>query len=214
MKKAVCLMLALCILFTLAACGKKKEGTLVAYKDDEGNIVTEYIENTNDSDKTPENIDDEVVITIPFVLVGKEYRNDLAKYCEVNGFERCELNEEAQTVTITMGSLTYDLNLMRMGIQVMSNIGSTVDSGEYPYVRELESYSENFDEIVMLVDGEGYKADKQSSLLPYFLGECGMFYQIYTTENVYKCTVKIKDAETGEIIDEKYYETDNTGKEY
>ncbi|MBQ8503005.1 MAG: hypothetical protein IJ491_01875 [Clostridia bacterium] len=216
MKKIICLSLALCLLLTLAACGKKKdEGTLVAYKDDEGNIVTEYVsENEEDKEKNKNDIDNEVKVTLPLVLIDSEYRNDIDAYCEANGFIKGKINEKDQTVTITMRALTYDLNLVRIGTKVMSNIGSAIDSGEYPYVQKLESYSENFDEIVMLVDGEGYKADKQHSLLPYYLGECGMYYQLYTTENEYRCTVKIKDAKTGEIIDEEYYETDNYGKEY
>lgn len=215
MKKIICLLLAVCILFTLAACGKKKdEGTLVAYRNDEGEIVTEYVTDTEENNTEQKEIDDEVKITMPLVFLGEEYEDDLAAYCEANNFISCKLNEKDQTMTVTMRALTYDLNLVKIGTQVMRNIGSAVDSGEYPYAQKLESYSQNFDEIVMLVDGKEYKKDEQSSLLPYFLGECGMFYQIYTTENEYHCTVKIKDAESGEIIEEKYYETDNTGKEY
>lgn len=215
MKKIICLLLAVCILFALAACGKKKdEGTLVAYRNDEGEIVTEYVTDTEENNTEQKEIDDEVKVTMPLVFLGEEYKDDLAAYCEANNFISCKLNEKDQTMTVTMRALTYDLNLVKIGTQVMRNIGSAVDSGEYPYAQKLESYSQNFDEIVMLVDGKEYKKDEQSSLLPYFLGECGMFYQIYTTENEYHCTVKIKDAESGEIIEEKYYETDNTGKEY
>lgn len=217
MKKIICAVLCLTFLFTLAACGKKKdEGTLVAYRDDEGNVVTEYVTTTKSSknDSGKKDINEEVEVTMPLIFVSEEYRNDLDAYCEANGFISCKLNEKDQTVKIKMNSLTYDLNLVKIGTQVMSNIGNTIDSGEYPYVVNLESYSDNFDEIVMLVDGEGYKKDNQSSLLPYFLGECGMFYQVYTTQNEYECTVKIKDEKSGEIIFEKTYKTDNKGTEY
>lgn len=213
MKKIICVALIITVLFSLAACGKKKqEGTLFAYKDENGNIVTEYL--AEEETKGREAADDEVKVTMPLVFLDEEYRNDIKKYCEEFGYIEAAVNEKKQTVTVIMRALSYDLNLVKIGTTVMRNIGDTIDSGEYPYVKNLESYSPNFDEIVMLVDGEGYKKDAQHSLLPYFLGECGMYYQIFTTENEYHCTVKIKDEKTGEIIDEKYYETDNTGKEY
>lgn len=215
MKKIICAVLCLTFLFTLAACGKKKdEGTLVAYKDDEGNIVTEYVTTTKSSDIGKKDINEKVEITIPLVLVGEEYKNDLDAYCQANGFISCKLNKKDQTVEIKMNSLTYDLNLVKIGTSIMRNIGNIVDSDDYPYAKKLESYSDNFDEIVMLVDGEGYKADNQASLLPYSLGEYGMFYQVYTTQNEYKCTVKIKDEKSGEIIFEKTYKSDNKGTEY
>ncbi len=213
MKKIICIALALTVLFTLSACGKKKqEGTLFAYTDENGNIVTEYHEQEETLGR--EAADDEVKITMPLVFLDEEYRNDIKKYCEDFGYIEATVNEKKQTVTVIMRALSYDLNLVKIGTTVMRNIGETVDSGEFPYVKRLESYSPNFDELVMLVDGEGYKKDAQHSLLPYFLGECGMYYQIFTTANEYHCTVKIKDEKTGEIIDEKYYETDNTGKEF
>lgn len=213
MKKIICLALALTVLFSFAACGKNKQkGNLVAYKDDEGNIVTEYMKEEETLGR--EAADDEVKVTMPLVFLDEKYRNDIKKYCEDFGYIEAAVNEKKQTVTVIMRALSYELNLVKIGTTVMRNIGETVDSGEYPYVKRLESYSPNFDELVMLVDGEGYKKDDQHSLLPYFLGECGMYYQIFTTENEYHCTVKIKDEKTGEIIDEKYYETDNTGKEY
>ncbi len=214
MKKIICAVLSLVLVFALASCGKKDDGTLVAYKDDEGNLVTEYREEPKNDGKDENNIDDEVKITIPLVFIDEKFGKDIEAYCKANSFTSGEINEKEQTATITMRALTYDLNLVRIGTQVMSSIGNTIDSGEYPYVKNIESYSDNFDEIVMLVDGEGYKADKQGSLLAYFIGECGMFYQVYTTENEYECTVKLKDEKSGEIIFEKTYKTDNKGREY
>lgn len=217
MKKFICICLCAVFVLTLAACGKKKEeGPLVAYRDDEGNIVTGYATTTkqNKKDNGKKDINEEVEITMPLVFVGEEYKNDLESYCKTNGFISCKLNKKDQTVEIKMNSLTYDLNLTRIGTQIMRNIGNMIDSGEYPYAKKLESYSDNFDEIILLVDGEGYNADNQASLLPYSLGEYGMFYQVYTTENKYKCTVKIKDEKSGEIIFEKTYKSDNKGTEY
>lgn len=216
MKKFICAVICLTLIFTLAACGKKEEeeGKLVAYKDTDGNVVTEYVTIEDSKNDEVKDMDKEVKITIPLVILDEKYRTDPDAYCKDYGFIDCKTNEKDQTITITMRSLTYDLNLARIGIQVMTNIGTAIDSGQYPYVIRLDSYTDNFDEIVVLVDGEGYKADKQNSLLSYFIGECGMFYQIYTTENEYHCTVKIKDEKTGEILDEEYYETDNHGKQY
>ncbi len=222
-KNAICLALVLVMVVLFAACSKKEDkGPLFAYTDADGKVVTGYAEDIDTQkddgeekdDNGNKNPDKKISITMPLVFLGEEYINDVDSYCEVNGFIKGKINEKDQTVTITMRALTHDLFLVKIGMQVMSNIGGVVDSGDYPYVKELESYSDNFDEIVMLVDGKKYEADQQHSLLPYYLGECGMYYQVFTTENEYECTVKIKDAKSGKIIDEQHYETDNFGKEY
>lgn len=215
MKKVISSVSAIALVFVLlaglAACGKKQEeGKLYYSYDEEGNIVSEFVELTT-GDR--EAMYDERKVTMPLSFVDKKYHNNLDKYCKDYGYISCSLNEKDQTVTVIMKALTYDLNLVKIGMQVMTSIGDAIDSGTYPYAVKLESYSENFDEIVMLVDGEGYKADPQSSLLPYMLGECGTYYQVFTTENQYKCKVIIKDAETGEELFNKTYKTSNTPKE-
>ena len=215
MKKTVCAISAIVLVFalfiTLAGCKKKEENGKLYYSyDDEGNIVSEYVETTTGN---REAMDDERKVTMPLAFVDKKYHHNLDAYCKDYGYISCTLNEKDETVTVIMKALTYDLNLVRIGMQVMTSIGDAIDSGDYPYAKKLESYSENFDEIVMLVDGKGYKADKQSSLLPYMLGECGMYYQVYTTENKYQCKVIIKDADTGEELFSETYKATNSPKE-
>lgn len=220
MKKLICSLLCITLVFALAACGKKaeeEEGRLVAYKDTDGNVVTEYItleQTENKGGSEEKDIEAPVEITVPLAIIDKKYHSEPEKFCKENSYISCQFDEEKQTATITMRSLTYSLNLTKVGIQIMGNIGTVVDSGEYPYVIKLDSYTENFDELVILVNGEEYEKAGDTSVLLESLGECGLFYQIYTTENKYSCTVKIKDEQSGKIIDEEQYRMDNSGKKY
>ena len=79
MKKILCLMLAVSVLFTLAACSKKQEGTLVAYRNDEGDIVTEYVADVSENEGEKD-IDGEVRVTMPLVFVDENTKMTLQHF--------------------------------------------------------------------------------------------------------------------------------------
>lgn len=154
-----------------------------------------------------------VNFTMPLSLLEEDDRKDLDGFCKKNNYEDCVINEAEKTFTVTMKALTHDFMLTNVGIQVIRNIGKVFDLKAYSYVKELDSYNDDFSEIVLLVDGKEYvEAENRERLLSH-MGSCGIYYQLYTAENTYVCRVIIKDADSGEIIDAKSFEQDNYGTE-
>lgn len=152
-----------------------------------------------------------VNFTMPISHLPDEAREDMKKYCAENNYESCVINEADGTYTVTMKALTHDFMLTRVGLQVIKNIAKAFDVKAYSYVKDIDSYNDNFSEITLLVDGEGYAAAKNRETLLAHVGSCGIFYQLYTPENTYTCRVIIKDEASGEIIDAKSFEQDNYG---
>ena len=99
--------------------------------------------------------------------------------------------------------------LSGVGLQVIKSIVTLLDNEDYPYVKQLGNYNSDFSEIELLVDAKEYKAAKNSGDIAPFVAGCGIFYQMYSTENSYKCKVIIKSVKSDKIIDEYYAEQNN-----
>lgn len=191
-KRIICACLCLLLLFSFASCSKRGGDPSSAIK---------ITATSGDGD-----IKDTVKITIPLSFVDEEYHNNLDLYCEKYGYISAKLNEKDETVTIKMNALSHDLLLAQIGMKVIKSIYNIVESGDYPYVKSIDSYdSKNFSEVVVSVDKEKYEADKTSSLMPFALAQCCFVYQAYTESTDYKCTVTVADAKTKDIISTKTY---------
>ena len=111
-----------------------------------------------------------------------------------------------------MNSLAHDMMLINVGIQTIKNMANSIESEKYPFFKELNKYNDNFSEITVFVDKAGYTAegtDKEGFMA--FIAGCGIYYQLYTTENDYTCKVVIQDKESGEILDAKIFQQNNSG---
>lgn len=153
-----------------------------------------------------------VQFTMPLYYLEEKYRNDLDLFCKENNYEACTIDETAQTFTVTMNSLVHDMMLINVGIQVIKNMANNIESEKYPFFKELNKYNDDFSEITILVDKAGYNAsttDKEGFMA--FIAGCGIYYQLYTEKNEYSCKVVIQDKESGEILDAKSFEQNNSG---
>lgn len=203
MKKIVSFSLSLLILLTFCSCGKgKNESTPQG--------VTINIEETKKPEATKEEKSENktIKIKLPVELIEEKYRDNLDVYCSSYGYESAKLNKDG-TVTIKMSALTHSLLLTRMGMTVMSQIGSVLDSGDYPYFKDIGVYNEDFSYIVLLVDGKEYKEESTSNFLPYVVSEFCMYYQLYTTRDNYQCEVVIADEKTKEVVYSNIYTSEN-----
>lgn len=213
MKKV--LIAAICVLVILvgiiaadAIITKKNEITVTQvnrYTD--GDVqVTETVEiPTKDRNAT-------VQFTMPLYYLEEKYQNDLDTFCKENGYIACTIDKQAQTYTVTMNAMNHDFMLVSVGIQSIKNIANSIESEKYPFFKELNKYTDDFTEITVLVDAEGYKAEgvDRESFMAYIAG-CGIYYQLYTVENEYSCEVTVKDQKTGEVIDAKVFRQNNSG---
>ncbi len=206
MKKYAAFLLCLVLLFSLSACKKQEQ------ENDTGTAITVNLDETKKAEakeKTGEN--DVIKINIPLAIIEEEYQNDLDAYVEKYGYISAKLGAN-DTVTLKLSGQSHSLLLSRMGMTVMKEIGSILDSGDYPYFKNIGTYNDDFSYMVLLVDGEEYEDDKTSNFLPYVVSECCMYYQLYTTRTSYECEIIIADEKTNEIIYQNTYDLNDFTK--
>ena len=157
--------------------------------------------------KDPERL---VEITMPLSYYDAVNKCDVSGFFSKSSYHSCRINEEKKTFTVTIKSITHDFMLANVGIQVISTIGSILDSDEYPYIKGLGTYNSDFSEIEFIVNEESYKSAKNTAKMFELAGSSGIFYQLYTTENSYKCTITLTDEATGEKVAEKTFRKSNS----
>ena len=187
---------------------KKEEAGTVTY-------VSEYYDNgtqqTTVVEVSVKDPDAPVSFTMPISHLDEKDRKDLDAFCKKNNYDSCVINPDKKTFTVTMKAMTHDFMLTNVGIQVIKSVTSVFDSKEYPFVKQLGDYNDNFSEITLLVDKEAYVESNNKEDLLAHVASCGIYYQLFTVENDYKCLVMIKDVETKELLDAQSYEQDNYG---
>ncbi len=174
-------------------------------------------EQTTTEDKTPDIINGTknpnklVKVTLPLSYYDAAAKADTNGFINKGNYQKLEINEKDKTFTATMKSLTYDLMLSNVGLQVIRNIAEILDDNKkYPYVKDLGDYNSDFSQIELIVDKELYaEADNTDDLAPFVAG-CGIFYQMYSTENNYSCTVTIVSEEDNEVLDRYSAQADNS----
>lgn len=152
----------------------------------------------------------QVQFSMPLYYLEEKYKNDLDLFCKDNNYIACTIDEQAQTFTVTMNAMTHDFMLINVGIQSIKNIANSIESEKYPFFKELSKYNDDFSEITVVVEKEGYQNTDKESFMAYIAG-CGIYYQLYTVENDYSCKVIVQDKESGEIIDSKVFRQNNSG---
>lgn len=189
-------------------------------KDDNGETPSSSAatsEQTTTEDKTPDIINGTknpnklVKVTLPLSYYDAAAKADTNGFINKGNYQKLEINEKDKTFTATMKSLTYDLMLSNVGLQVIRNIAEILDDNKkYSYVKDLGDYNSDFSQIELIVDKELYaEADNTDDLAPFVAG-CGIFYQMYSTENSYSCTVTIVSEKDNEVLDSYSAQADNS----
>ncbi len=166
-------------------------------------------------DKTPElqngtkNPDKLVKVTIPLSFYDAGKKADTSGFIHKGNYEKIDINEKNKTFTATMKSITYDFMLSNVGLQVIKNIVTLLDNKDYPYIKELGNYNSDFSEIELIVDEKEYSEAKNTDEIGPFVASCGVFYQMYSTENNYKCKVIIRSEKDNKVLDEYSAQYDN-----
>ena len=140
-------------------------------------------------------------IKLPWSFVVNEAGGDVEAYADTYGYKIKQ--EKDGSATMSMDGITYSLLLSKVGMTTIMALGDIVDSGDYPYTVRLADYSEDFDYILMQVDTELYKKHKNKSSyedLAYFIGQLGLYYQMFTVEEDNKCEVILASEKTGKVV--------------
>ena len=213
MKKRV--IIVLCILaaavIAIAVFTKKDASEEIPSTSDTGTSLQETTEdNTPEIQNGTKNPDKLVRVTLPLALYDATKKADTSGFIHKGNYEKIEVNEKNKTFTATMKSLPYDFMLSNVGLQVIQNIVTLLDNEDYPYIRSLGRYNADFSEIELVVDGEKYSNAKNTADIGPFVASCGVFYQLYSTENKYKCKVIITNESDKTVLDEYSVQYNNS----
>jgi len=211
-KRVIGILCAVLIIIAVVAIVKKVKPTgNTAASTSSSDVQQPSIDNSPIIVNGTKNPDRLVEITMPLSYYDAANKCDVSGFFNKNTYHSCRVNEKQKTFTVTLKSITHDFMLANVGIQVISNIGTMLDSDEYPYIKGLGKYNSDFSEIEFIVDAGAYSSAKNTDEMLEFAGNCGLLYQLYTTENSYKCKIIITDEKTGEKITDKTFRQDNNG---
>ncbi len=189
MKKILCLLLCLLLVLPLAAC--KKGG--------DPNAIFVNTESSSESDK---DIKDTVKVSFPLSAVDEEYRDNLDAYCEKYGYKSAKLNSDG-TVTVKMNAFSYELLMTQKGMKAIQAIYNVAESGDYPFVKGIESYDDkDFSAVSVLVDKAKYDAAGDKADMALDIAKGCYIYQALSG-NDFKCTVTVVDSKTKKTVETK-----------
>lgn len=152
--------------------------------------------------KDPDKI---VEFEIPLLFVEAEYQNNLKRLAKEKGYESATLSFDKKKVKIKLRSLSYDLYLMKTGISTMSAICETFESKDYPYVKNLGEYEDDFSHVTLLVNSKKYRnADNKDELFTH-ISNCCAYYLLQDNDSPNKYTIDICDEKTGTKIESRQF---------
>ncbi len=200
MKKLICLCLASVTLLTcLTACAGKSEeettGSDIKVIDFD---TTRKQEETTKIDKNKN-----YKITVPDDMISIDFEGSLQDYADTYGYEIVE--QEDGNTTLKMDGMEYALLLSRVGMKTIREIGSIIDSGDFPYAVKTGDYARDFSYILMLVDGKKFKKANDKDMFMLLLSQCGLYYQCHSNPEAPKCEIVIADSESGKVLERKTY---------
>ena len=208
MKRILCALLCVTLIFSFSACSKKDNGddvttTVVesANKDEKNSSKETTTEQTTKARKG--SLKDKVKITLPLAVIDEKYRDDMDAYCADHGYIKAKIHKRAETVTITMKALTHELLLTEIGTKVIGSLYEIADSKDFSYINKIVSFDkQNFKSVVYSVDAKKYSKGSAAS---YMMAQSCLLYQLYTTDDDYRVDITVVDKKTGETIETVTY---------
>ena len=152
--------------------------------------------------KDPEKI---VEFEIPVFFLESQYQNNLKKFAREKGYESATYSFDKKRVIIRLKALSYDLYLIKTGIATISAICETIESEEFPYVKNLGEYEDDFSHVEVLVDSSEYrKAENKDDLFTH-VSNCCAYYLLQDKKGPDKYTIDICDEKTGANIESRKF---------
>lgn len=152
--------------------------------------------------KDPDKI---VSFEMPVFFLDSKYQNDLKALVRDKGYESAVYTRNKQCVKIRLKALSYDLYLVRTGIYTMSAIGETFGSEEFPYVKNLGEYEDDFSYVTLLVDSKKYRSAENKDDLFRHISDCCAYYLLQDNDSPKNYTIEICDEKTGAKIETRKF---------
>lgn len=191
MKKLLTLGLAVLVVSSLILSGcSKKEPNQNITNSEEVDLIEE--DEGVSVDKNILTID----ITFPEEIVGDTSSFNEREYLEQNeGMKSAKINEDG-SLTLTMTKKKHNELLDEMKLNMDDTFKELIEGKDTPYIKNIE-HTEDYREVRVMVDKGAY--EESFDFTPYVIGINAGMYQLYSEEE-YKSTIIMEDAETGEEI--------------
>ena len=207
--KIIAILLALVLVFSLAACGNDNNKT----NDGNSNGSSDNSSDSNsDSNtdalpgidsKTEANVGvtksgDEVVITLPQIFISNANTEnfDAEQYAKENGFTSANINSDG-SVSITMTSAKHEEIMSGLAAQIKTSCDDIVSGDDAAYIKAI-NYNDTFTDFEIRVDKEGYESAVDTSSLQIYT--LAYMYSIFNGDDGTNISVRIVDDATDEII--------------
>lgn len=163
-------------------------------------------ETKKDKDSKKKDPDKIVEFEIPVLFLDAKYQNNLKALVRDMGYESAVFTRNKSAVKIRLKSLSYELYLIKTGMSTISAICETFESKEYPYVKNLGEYEQNFSYVTLLVNSGKYmKADNKDKLFSH-VSDCCAYYLLQDKDSPDKYTIEIRDEKTGNKIETRQFD--------
>ena len=202
MNKKFIAVIALIITAVIAVClitsGDKEEQETTA-PSSEGQPVTVNIDREPQQPSSG-SYDKKVTVTLPIDVVDEEYGDDLDAFAEANGYFSVKKKGDGM-VKIRMREYSYRLLLTSAGLETVSGIGYTIDSGDYPFISKFARYNSDFSDVVFTVDKKKYEKAENKDEFFNSVAFCCLHYQKYCEDNKGMCKITICEKDTNLLIE-------------
>lgn len=176
----------------------------------EGQPITVNIEPETTKKERTTSYNKKVTVTLPADVIDEKYGGDLDAFADAEGYYSAKLTKDGQ-VKIRMRAFSYDLLLANMGLDAIESIGYALDSGNYPFFRDIVKYNYSFDYIVIAVDKVEYeKAENRDSLFTDIAYSC-FYYQSYDVDSKGQCEIVVCEEGTNILIESRVVTADDLG---
>ena len=219
MKKKIIIIIAVVIIAAaiVFGAGRNKENKTPDNKVSTTEIVESTTKKSNKVEKTTEKVTEKeteiekkdpdkiVSFEIPVIFLDSKYQNNLKALVRDKGYESAVYTRNKQCVKVKLKALSYDLYLMRTGIYTMSAICETIESKEFPYVKNLGEYEDDFSFVTVLVDSAKFMSADNKEDLYRHISDCCAYYLLQDNDSPKEYVIEICDEKTKMKIESRKY---------
>ncbi len=200
MKRVLCFVLVLAMVFALTACGGSKptppETTSGADKESSGSGDTDELLNIGGV-KVEEGLDD-VTLTIPAEFIGEVTQEELDASAAEKGYKSATLNDDG-SVTFVMTKAQHEEMLSEVSDSIDEGLEELAQSEEFPNFVSIDA-NDDYTDFKVVTSSE--ELGLMEGFSTFFFYTYGGMYSAFAGKKAENIHVSYINESTGEVIEE------------